>query len=75
MHAAAANDALAATWHADREDRTGPGRAPGSAETNRVAPRPEGVARFERFASAAVAFVSLAAAIAALINEVRRGPR
>ena len=32
------------------------------------------VARFERLASAAIAFVSLAAAIAALVNEVRRGP-
>jgi hypothetical protein len=47
---------------------------PESAAVDRGEPQAPGVGRFERAASAALAFVSLAAAIAALINEVRRGP-
>lgn len=39
-----------------------------------MAPRIDGVSRFERMASAAIALVSLAAAIVALVNEIRRGP-
>jgi hypothetical protein len=38
------------------------------------APRVDGSARFERIAGAAIAVVSLAAAIMALVNELRRGP-
>jgi hypothetical protein len=38
-----------------------------------AAPRTDGVARFERLASATIALVSLAAAIMALVNEIRRG--
>lgn len=44
-----------------------------SATADRTTPRTDGMARFERIASATIAFVSLAAAIMALINEVRRG--
>jgi hypothetical protein len=46
---------------------------PLSPAVDQVAPPTPGIARFERVASALVAFVSLAAAIMALINEIRRG--
>jgi hypothetical protein len=41
--------------------------------TSQIVPRTDGVSRFERIASATIAFVSLAAALMALINEIRRG--
>jgi hypothetical protein len=40
---------------------------------NLIVPQTDGAARFERIAGAAIAVISLAAAIMALINELRRG--